>query len=182
MNTASMTARRLLLSALLIPGLTLGAIAALGGENSPWTPERLDLGFELASVQVNAPALSTAAAPEVAPQPAEAVPTVGPPQPVAGAGAAAPSVPAEPTGPVGHITWEEGQNIHDFGELVQGDSRSHTFQIRNEGEGDLVIQQIRPSCGCTVAQTSIVAADGTLTPYTMGRRSRRVRRSPWPRP
>ena len=168
MNTASMTARRLLLSAILIPGLTLGAIAAFGGDNSPWTPERLDLGFELASVQVNAPAPAPVPAPVVAPQPAQPAPTVGPPVPTAGAGAGVPNTPAEPTGPVGHITWAEGENLHEFGEVVQGDSRSHTFQIRNEGEGDLVIHQIRPSCGCTVAQTSIVGADGTLTPYAMG--------------
>ena len=167
MKASTMTARRLLLPALVVPTLALGAVAALNGENSPWAPAKLDIGFDLGSVQVNAPA------PPVVATPQPAIPTpVGPPTaPNATQGGTTPTQPtqpAQPTGPVGHIAWDEGANVHEFGDVVQGDSRSHTFEIRNDGEGDLVIHQIRPSCGCTVAQTSVVNADGSSTPYTMG--------------
>lgn len=42
----------------------------------------------------------------------------------------------------------------DFGEIVQGDKAEHTFHFRNAGDGDLVIEQVRSSCGCTAALLS----------------------------
>lgn len=39
--------------------------------------------------------------------------------------------------------------VWDFGVIKQGQKVSHTFKLINSGTSDLVIEQIRPSCGCT---------------------------------
>ncbi len=43
---------------------------------------------------------------------------------------------------------------HDFGEILQGRKVSHVFTFRNSGDSDLVIEQVRSSCGCTAALLS----------------------------
>jgi hypothetical protein len=40
---------------------------------------------------------------------------------------------------------------HDFGSVDQGKTLSHDFLVKNSGKGDLVIREIKPSCGCTAA-------------------------------
>jgi hypothetical protein len=46
------------------------------------------------------------------------------------------------------------QNEFDFGSVSQGQKVEHEFVVRNDGDQDLVIQRIAPSCGCTAAAMS----------------------------
>jgi hypothetical protein len=46
------------------------------------------------------------------------------------------------------------QNEFDFGSVSQGQKVEHDFVVRNDGDEDLVIQRIAPSCGCTAAAMS----------------------------
>jgi hypothetical protein len=39
----------------------------------------------------------------------------------------------------------------DFGVIKQGEKVSHRFIFKNIGQGDLIIKNVDPSCGCTVA-------------------------------
>jgi hypothetical protein len=39
----------------------------------------------------------------------------------------------------------------DFGTIKQGEKVSHRFEFKNTGDGDLLIKNVEPSCGCTVA-------------------------------
>jgi hypothetical protein len=39
---------------------------------------------------------------------------------------------------------------HDFGTINEGQSVEYTFQVKNTGAAPLVIQEAKPSCGCTV--------------------------------
>ncbi len=41
---------------------------------------------------------------------------------------------------------------HDFGEILQGEKRQHTYQVGNRGEEDIIIRSVNPTCGCTVAE------------------------------
>jgi hypothetical protein len=96
---------------------------------------------------------------------ADATQAAGPPTP--GQPGAAPT-PPQPSGPVGRIVWEEGGDSHDFGNLVQGESRDHTFEVSNEGEGDLVVSDIRSTCGCTVATSMVQDDAGEWVAYQKG--------------
>ena len=69
--------------------------------------------------------------------------------------------------PSGHLSMVEGTADHDFGEMIQGVAGAHTFRMVSDGENDLVITRIKPSCGCTVAQVSLLTAEGK-TPYVEG--------------
>jgi len=46
------------------------------------------------------------------------------------------------------ITFEK--DLHDFGKLIAGEKAVYTFKFRNTGKSDLVISQVKSSCGCTV--------------------------------
>ena len=39
---------------------------------------------------------------------------------------------------------------HNFGVVKEGRKLRHTFTFENTGEGNLVVQSVRASCGCTV--------------------------------
>ena len=55
---------------------------------------------------------------------------------------------------------------YDFGEIGQGDGVVHTlFDLKNEGQGDLVINNINTSCGCTSASIVYKGFEGPL--FTM---------------
>ncbi|MCQ2299103.1 MAG: DUF1573 domain-containing protein [Bacteroidales bacterium] len=43
------------------------------------------------------------------------------------------------------------KNMHDFGNLSQGENISYSFKFTNKGNADLVIQNCEATCGCTVA-------------------------------
>ncbi len=48
----------------------------------------------------------------------------------------------------------------DFGELLQGEIKPHTFKVGNRGTENIKIQKVQPTCGCTVAQ--VKTSDGRL--------------------
>ena len=60
--------------------------------------------------------------------------------------AAAAASPAGDAKPVATVD----EPIHDFGSNWVGGTLDHTFKIRNTGNADLEILQVRPACGCTV--------------------------------
>lgn len=53
---------------------------------------------------------------------------------------------------------------YDFGEVLEGAEVEHDFVVKNTGKGVLQIDQVRPSCGCTVA-----SYDQTIQPGDEGR-------------
>lgn len=38
---------------------------------------------------------------------------------------------------------------HDFGTVKEGERVKHVYEVQNTGKTDLVLQDVRPSCGCT---------------------------------
>jgi hypothetical protein len=42
---------------------------------------------------------------------------------------------------------------HDWGKALQGESVKHSFKISNTGGAPLVIERIKPSCGCTMVES-----------------------------
>jgi hypothetical protein len=50
--------------------------------------------------------------------------------------------------------------VHDFGVVVKGEVVDWAFTVRNTGTADLVITDVRPSCGCTVVQWDKVIKAG----------------------
>ena len=38
----------------------------------------------------------------------------------------------------------------DFGTIAQGQSVYHVFNIKNIGESELILNDVKPTCGCTV--------------------------------
>lgn len=74
---------------------------------------------------------------------------------VAVVGAQESSKPAEPakkqvaSGPRPVI--EIPKMRHDFGEVYERPKFEASFQVRNRGKADLVISDVKPGCGCTVA-------------------------------
>ncbi|HLG28986.1 MAG TPA: DUF1573 domain-containing protein, partial [Candidatus Brocadiales bacterium] len=43
---------------------------------------------------------------------------------------------------------------HDFGIIYAGDKVEHLFKFENHGKGNLVIKQVKTSCGCTAAAST----------------------------
>ena len=57
------------------------------------------------------------------------------------------------------------EKTHDFGEMKQGDKKEFTFDLVNNGKSDLIIRNVRSSCGCTaVAPAKKVIAPGEEAP------------------
>lgn len=54
---------------------------------------------------------------------------------------------------------------HDFGKIVDGVKVSFTFKFKNVGGSDLIINQVKTSCGCTVSKF-------TKTPIPPGKEGR----------
>ena len=44
--------------------------------------------------------------------------------------------------------------VYEFGTVLQGAPVTHAFKIKNSGTGDLVINRVQTSCGCTAAEPS----------------------------
>lgn len=42
------------------------------------------------------------------------------------------------------------EDFFDFGSIVQGEVVSHTFHFHNAGNGELIISDLIPDCGCTL--------------------------------
>lgn len=49
-----------------------------------------------------------------------------------------------------HIEFEG--TTHDYGNITVGDNGSYSFKFKNTGGEPLIIQDVRTSCGCTVAK------------------------------
>jgi len=45
------------------------------------------------------------------------------------------------------VTFDESE--FDFGEINQGDKVEHTFTLKNDGKRDLIIRNVKTTCGCT---------------------------------
>jgi hypothetical protein len=43
----------------------------------------------------------------------------------------------------------------DFGKVTQGEKPAHIFIVKNEGEGDLIIESLKESCACIEVSISI---------------------------
>lgn len=72
------------------------------------------------------------------------------------------------------------ETSYDFGEMKQGDKKDHTFTLTNDGKSELIIRNVRSSCGCTaVAPSKKVIAPGESVPLkvTFDSRGKRGRQS-----
>jgi hypothetical protein len=52
------------------------------------------------------------------------------------------------------------QTEHDLGKVKEGDEPTYTFKVKNEGDADLVINNVSPACGCTASDFSKTIAPG----------------------
>ena len=50
------------------------------------------------------------------------------------------------------ISFEE--QVYDFGKIYVGESVKHAFKFKNLGKGELIINNVKSSCGCTAALVS----------------------------
>jgi hypothetical protein len=66
------------------------------------------------------------------------------------------------------LMYRVGEEAHGFGRLMQGTVAEHTFELKNEGNEDLIIKQVKPTCGCTVAQVEVEDESGARVAYTFG--------------
>lgn len=48
--------------------------------------------------------------------------------------------------------FEFEKDVHDFGDIMQGEKVAYSFKFKNTGNADLVITSARGSCGCTVPE------------------------------
>ena len=46
------------------------------------------------------------------------------------------------------------ETTHDFGNIMQGEKVTHIFKYTNTGDANLIIADIKSSCGCTVPNYS----------------------------
>jgi hypothetical protein len=58
------------------------------------------------------------------------------------------------------------QPKYDFGDVFKGDIVSHRFEIENKGGAPLVIQKVKPSCGCTLLSEATM--DKVISPGSKG--------------
>lgn len=70
------------------------------------------------------------------------------------AGAQQPAPPADlriatPVPPLATTTVQFRHETHDFGKIEEGKKVSYTFKFKNTGKEPLVIDKVKPSCGCT---------------------------------
>ncbi len=59
---------------------------------------------------------------------------------------------------------EIAEKTKDFGTVPKGEKLRATFEVKNTGKGPLEISQVRPTCGCTVANF-----DRTIAPGATGK-------------
>lgn len=78
-------------------------------------------------------------------------------KPTATAAAKTPDV--KPEGPIPSFEWTGTE--HDFGTINENDVVDYTYTFKNTGESPLIIESVRPSCGCT-------APNWTKTPIPVG--------------
>jgi hypothetical protein len=68
---------------------------------------------------------------------------------------AATNVPTPVTKPEGPLPVMEWQNLeHDFGTINEGEKVTYVYTFKNTGAVPLIIEGVRPSCGCTAPNWS----------------------------
>jgi hypothetical protein len=118
-----------------------GMAAARSAERAhPKSRATLAAGLALASLAQLAMAQATPP-PPAAPPPASATP--------------APTVPAAPAPKLVPV-----EAIRDVGKVAKGERVKVDFELRNEGAAMLLIQNVQPTCGCTVASFDEKIAPG----------------------
>ncbi len=113
------------------------------------TPSAQKPASEMTPAEVAAAAKNAAAAPAVTPTAPAAVRTDDATAP-AGVSFTANAPVAEeaaPAIPVTTIKFEE--TTFDFGQIKQGETVTHKFKFTNTGANPLVLENVKPSCGCT---------------------------------
>lgn len=60
----------------------------------------------------------------------------------------------EATTPATTANLEFVKETHDFGNLQEGDAAEAEFVFKNTGKEPIIIQNVRPSCGCTAPSWS----------------------------
>jgi hypothetical protein len=60
--------------------------------------------------------------------------------------------PAAPHAPSPRLAFAEKE--FNFGKQVIGSKIEHVYRFKNEGDADLIIRRVKPSCGCTAALLS----------------------------
>lgn len=68
----------------------------------------------------------------------------------------------------------------DFGDMKQGDKVEHTFNLKNNGKRDLIIRNVRTTCGCTAvtpAKTVIPAGESVPLKVVFDSTGKRGRQS-----
>jgi len=131
----------------------VAAFSGCGGSGQPAAPaapkaEEQKAAPAPAAPAAPAPAAPAPAAPAVAAPaaPAPAAPAV-PPAPTA---PPAPAQPVEPTGPAPKVT--SPAPVFEFGDVDSDQKVEHDFIVKNAGDAELEIKNVKTSCGCTVAQ------------------------------
>ncbi|MFT7667879.1 MAG: hypothetical protein ACI8X5_000564 [Planctomycetota bacterium] len=66
------------------------------------------------------------------------------------------------------LVYRIGEENHKFGRVMQGTVAEHTFELSNDGTEDLIIKQVKPTCGCTVAAVQWEDETGVVVDYTFG--------------
>lgn len=59
------------------------------------------------------------------------------------------ALPASVAGQVTSIQWID--SAQDYGKINEGQKLAVTFRFRNSGNKPLIIESVKPTCGCTVA-------------------------------
>jgi hypothetical protein len=67
---------------------------------------------------------------------------------------ASPTVSLQESAKVPKTKIEFDREIHDFGQIEQGEIVETTFKIKNIGDNDLYIVDAHGSCGCTVPEVT----------------------------
>lgn len=69
----------------------------------------------------------------------------------------------------GGLSLVDGEQVtHNFGTIRQGEVREHVYSFLSNGEEPLIVRAIKPSCGCTKAEISLVSETGEVLSYEKG--------------
>lgn len=52
------------------------------------------------------------------------------------------------------------EKVFDFGKITQGDKVNHVFKLTNNGKRDLILRNVKTSCGCTAVKHADVVKPG----------------------
>jgi hypothetical protein len=75
-------------------------------------------------------------------------------------GAETPAAAPASTTPASSAKLVAAEPVRDVGKVMKGEKISVVFELRNEGTDELVLTDVRPTCGCTVANYDAKIAPG----------------------